>query len=271
KACNEDGVWNETGATLAITVEPPFWRKPGFIIVCALIFIGVLAGVIYLISTAKLKRELRALHQKELIEKERARIARDLHDQLGANLTQVTLLGEMAEADKDLPEEVAQHAQQICDTARETTHALDEIVWAVNPSNDTLEGLANYACKYAQEYFALAKVSFRAELPANLPATPILPEVRHNVFLAFKEAVNNVVKHAQATEARVKLQLEPDKFILTVTDNGRGLGDISGKSLRNGMKNMRKRLADVRGEFDITPGANGGTVVQLKAPIGPNN
>ncbi|MBW8863384.1 MAG: ATP-binding protein, partial [Verrucomicrobia bacterium] len=105
------------------------------------------------------------------------------------------------------------------------------------------------------------------ELPPNLPPTPILPEVRHNVFLAFKEAVNNVVKHAHATEARVKLQLEPDKFILSVTDNGRGLGDVSAKSLRNGMKNMRKRLTDVRGEFEIAPGAGGGTVVQLKVPI----
>jgi two-component system nitrate/nitrite sensor histidine kinase NarX len=91
--------------------------------------------------------------------------------------------------------------------------------------------------------------------------------VRHNVFLAFKEAVNNVVKHAHATEARVKLQLEPGQFILSITDNGCGLGDISGKNLRNGMKNMRRRLADVRGEFDIAPGANGGTVVRLKVPV----
>jgi len=224
-------------------------------------------GVIYLISTAKLKRQLRVARQKELIEQERARIARDLHDQLGANLTQVTLLGEMAEADKALPGEIEQHAQQICATARETTRALDEIVWAINPSNDTLEGLANYAGKYAQDYFALAGVSHRAELPAHLPATPILPEVRHNVFLAFKEAVNNVVKHAQATEARVKLELAADRFILSVTDNGCGLGDLSGKNLRNGMKNMRKRLADVRGEFEIAAGANGGTVVKLIVPL----
>ena len=248
-------------------MEPPFWRTPGFIAVSVLVLLGALAGVIYLISTAKLKRELRVLHQKELIEKERARIARDLHDQLGANLTQVTLLGEMAELDKELPAEVEQHAQQICATARETTRSLDEIVWAVNPSNDTLEGLANYACKYAQDYFALAGVSFRADLPADLPPTPILPEVRHNIFLAFKEAVNNVVKHAQATEARVKLSLEPEQFILSITDNGRGLGDISSKKLRNGMKNMRKRLVDVHGEFDIAPGANGGTVVQMRVPI----
>ena len=100
-----------------------------------------------------------------------------------------------------------------------------------------------------------------------MPPTPILPEVRHNVFLAFKEAVNNVVKHAHATEARVKLQLEPDKFVLTVTDNGRGLGDISDKGLRNGLKNMRKRLADVQGEFEVSPGADGGTVVKLTVPI----
>ncbi len=267
QACNEDGYWNETGATLAITVEPPFWRKPGFIITSILVLLGVLAGTIYLVSTAKLKRQLRVLHQKELIERERARIARDLHDQLGANLTQVTLLGEMAEADKNQPAEVEEHARQICETARETTHALDEIVWAVNPANDTLEGLVNYACKYAQDYFALAGLSYRAELPADLPATPILPEVRHNVFLAFKEAVNNVVKHAQATSTRVRLRLEPERFILSVEDNGRGLGDISAKQLRNGMKNMRKRLNDVRGQFEIGPGADGGTTVQLIVPI----
>jgi signal transduction histidine kinase len=268
KACNEDGIWNETGATFTLHVQPPFWRKPWFIAVVVLGFIGALAGVIYLVSTAKLKRQLRAARQKELIEKERGRIARDLHDQVGANLTQVALLGEMAEADKDLPGEVEQHAQQIYATARETTRALDEIVWSLNSANDTLEGLANYACKYAQDYFALAGISFRAELPA-VPPMPILPEVRHNIFLAFKEAVNNVVKHAGATEARVKLQLEPGKFILTIADNGRGLGDLSGKQLRNGLKNMRRRLADIHGEFDISPGEKSGTVVKLVVPINP--
>ena len=266
-ACNEDGVWNETGAMLAVTVEPPFWRTPWFIAATILFFIGALAGTIYLISTAKLKRQLRALRQKELLERERARIARDLHDQLGANLTQVALLGELAEADKDLPGEVELHAQQISLTARATTRSLDEIVWALNSSNDTLESLASYACKYAQDYFALAGVSYRAELPTQLPPAVILPEVRHNVFLAFKEAVNNVVKHAHATEARVKLRLEPGKFILSVEDNGCGPGDVAEKKLRNGLKNMRKRLADVRGEFEISPGVNGGTVVQLKVPI----
>ena len=266
-ACNEDGVWNDSGATLAVTVAPPFWRESWFVAAAVLVVLSVLAGIIYLLSTAKLKRQLRAARQKELIERERARIARDLHDQLGANLTQVAMLGELAEADQYLPAEVELHARQIIETARDTTRSLDEIVWAVNPANDTLEGLVNYVCKYAQDYFKLAGVSFRAELPVQLPATPIPPEVRHNVFLAFKEAVNNVVKHAHAAEARVRLQLEPGKFILTVADNGCGFGDVSEKKLRNGLKNMRKRLADIHGEFEIAPGAGGGTVVKLTVPI----
>ena len=266
-AGNEDGVWDEAGATLSVNVEPPFWRRPAFLVLVTLLMLGALAGMVYLISTANLKRQLREHRQKELLERERARIARDLHDQLGANLTQVALLGELAEADKGLPDEVELHAQQISLTARDTTRSLDEIVWALNSSNDTLESLVNYACKYAQDYFALAGVSYRAELPTQLPPTPILPEVRHNVFLAFKEAINNVVKHAQATEARVTLRLEPNNFTLSVADNGRGCDNLAEKKLRNGMKNMRKRLADIGGEFEVSARATGGTVVQLKVPI----
>ena len=205
--------------------------------------------------------------QQEALEHERARIARDLHDQLGANLTQVALLGEMAEADKNSPDEVESHAQQISETARETTRSLDEIVWAVNPSNDTLEGLANYACKYAQEYFALAGLRYRVDLPAQLPPTPIPPEVRHNVFLAFKEAVNNVVKHAQASEVWIRLRLQPENFILEIEDNGSGVANLDEKQNRNGLRNMKKRMDDIRGEFSISAGANGGTIVRLTVPV----
>ena len=139
-ACNEDGVWNEQGTALAITVLPPFWRTWWFLSLSILCLLGLIVGSVHYVSTQKLHRQLESLRQQEALERERARIARDLHDQLGANLTQVTLLGEMAEADKNLPQEVEAHAQQICQTARETTRSLDEIVWTVNPSNDTLEG-----------------------------------------------------------------------------------------------------------------------------------
>src|SRR4030095_1345336 len=135
---------------------------------------------VHFISTQKLQRQLATLRQQEAVEQERARIARDLHDQLGANLTQVALLGEMAEADKDLPQEVEGHARQIAQTARDTTRSLDEIVWTVNPANDSLDVLINYICKYAQEFLALAGLKYRIEVPPQLPSIPISPELRHH-------------------------------------------------------------------------------------------
>jgi ligand-binding sensor domain-containing protein/signal transduction histidine kinase len=269
-ACNEDGVWNETGDALEVTVQPQFWQTWWFRTAASLCLVGFVVAVVRYLSTQKLRRRLQLLEQQEALEKERSRIARDLHDQLGANLTQVALLSEMAEADKHSPAEIESHAQQISQTARETTRSLDEIVWAVNPSNDTLEGLTNYVCKYAQEYLALAGLRYRADVPAQLPAITIPPEVRHNVFLAFKEAVNNVVKHAQASEVRVRLQLQPGNFALSIEDNGRGMGGrvANATPARNGLRNMRKRMEDIHGEFSINPGTGGGTIVRLTVPFG---
>jgi ligand-binding sensor domain-containing protein/two-component sensor histidine kinase len=260
-ACNEDGVWNNTGSVLKITVQPQFWQTGGFRAVVILCFLGIVVAVVRFVSTQKLHRQL-------ALEKERSRIARDLHDQLGANLTQVALLGEMAEADKGSPEEIQAHAQQISQTARETTRSLDEIVWAVNPSNDTLDGLVTYICKYAQEYLALAGLRYRADMPAQLPAIALPPEVRHNIFLAFKEAVNNVVKHARASEVQIRLQLQPDHFILEIEDNGRGLGkpDTIAAQSRDGLRNMRGRMEDIGGKFEIGAASERGTIVRLTVP-----
>ncbi len=266
-ACNEDGVWNDTGSSLAVTVLPPFWRTPWFVTVTALCLLCMIVGSVHYVSTQRLQRQVAVLRQQEALEKERARIARDLHDQLGANLTQVALLSEMVESDKDVPEEVEGHARQISSTALETTRALDEIVWTVNPSNDTLDGLVNYLCKYAQEYFALAGLRYRLEVPSQLPVTPISPELRHNVFLAAKEAVNNVVKHAEASAAWLRLRLESDQFILEIEDNGRGLAEGDEKKGRSGLGNMRKRMEDVGGSFEAVKGGEGGVRIRLIAPL----
>jgi ligand-binding sensor domain-containing protein len=269
-ACNEDGVWNETGSAFDVTVQPQFWQTAWFRVTAIVCFLGFIVAVVRYLSTQKLQRQLQVLKQQEALERERARIARDLHDQLGANLTQVALLGEMAEADKNAPGEIESHARQISQTARETTRSLDEIVWAINPANDTLDGLVNYACNYAQEYFALAGLRCRADVPAQLPATVLPPEVRHNAFLAFKEAVNNVVKHAQASEVWIRLKLQPDHFTLEIEDNGRGLGtmDAAETATRNGLRNMRKRMEDIHGEFWISAALGRGTIVRLTVPIG---
>lgn len=267
KACNEDGLWNETPASLEIVVLPPFWQTWWFITGSSIVLLGLIVGSVSYVSTQRLQRQLAVLRQQEALEKERARIARDLHDQLGANLTQVALLGEMAEADKALPKEVESHARQISQTARDTTRALDEIVWTVNPSNDTLDGLINYICKYAQEYLAMAGLKYRLDVPSQLPAVSITPELRHNVFLAAKEAVNNVVKHSKAASAWLRLTLEPHRFILEIEDDGRGLRPADARKGRNGLRNMRKRMEEVGGEFEAVARPEGGTRVKLVAPL----
>ncbi|HXT11039.1 MAG TPA: histidine kinase, partial [Candidatus Angelobacter sp.] len=266
-ACNEDGVWSSHPAALTIVVQPSFWQQTWFQAAIVAAVLAAIAGLVYYFSTQKLQRQLVLFRQQEALEHERARIARDLHDQLGANLTQVALLAEMAESDKNVPEEVEDHAKQISNTARETTKSLDEIVWAINPSNDTLEGLVNYSGKYAEEYFALAGLRYRVDIPNQLPDVTLPPDVRHNVFLAFKESVNNVVKHAQASEARIRLRLDEKSFALEIEDNGRGLAGAEQKSGRNGLLNMRKRMEDVGGSFSIGPAAERGTIVRLTAPI----
>ncbi|MCX6928509.1 MAG: histidine kinase, partial [Verrucomicrobia bacterium] len=270
-ACNEDDVWNPTGASLAITVLPPFWQTWWFLSLTTLTVLGMVVGSVHYVSTQRLQRQLAVLRQQEALEKDRARIARDIHDQVGASLTQLSLLGELIESDKDDPEEVAGHARQIEQTALETTRALDEIVWTVNPSNDTLDGLITYVCKYAQEYLAVAGLRYRLEAPPQLPGTSISPEVRHNVFLAAKESITNVVRHAQASEVSLRLRLEPASFTLEIEDNGRGLGGLDPKAAqtRNGLRNMRKRMEDIGGAFYMGPASERGTLVRPTAPLPP--
>jgi ligand-binding sensor domain-containing protein/signal transduction histidine kinase len=267
-ACNEDGVWNPVFSSIGIIVQPPFWRTWWFMTLVAAGLLGLIVAIVHFVSTQKLQRELVVLRHQEALEKERARIARDIHDQVGASLTQVSLLGEMVESDKDAPEEIEAHGKQISQTARETARALDEIVWTVNPSNDTLDGLINYICKHAQDYLSVAGLRYRLEIPAELPRKNISPEARHNVFLAAKEAVTNIVRHAQASEVWIRLSLAPNYFTLKIEDDGRGFAPDKAAALRHGLSNMRKRMEDIGGTFSIEPRVEGGTVVSFTVPIG---
>ena len=157
---------------------------------------------------------------------------------------------------------------QIYTTARELTRAMDEIVWAVNPQHDTLDSLVAYLGRFAQNFLSAAGIRCRLDLPLHLPSWPLTSEIRHNIFLAFKEALNNVVKHAHASEVRISLELKPDGFMLVVADNGRGFAwdpqtgqiapaaDGSRSAAGNGLVNMQKRLEEVGGccGWDTAPG-----------------
>jgi len=268
-ACNNDGVWNKTGESLAFTVLPHFWQTMWFRFLCGLGMVLAVTGLVWADARRRLRQRLEKLERERAVERERARISQDIHDDLGASLTRITMLTESARADSGVPESVAKNLARIFGTARELTRAMDEIVWAVNPRHDRLDSLSNYLSRFAYDYLSAAEIRCRLDMPLDLPALPVMAETRHNLFLAFKEALHNVVQHAAASEVHVALTLEKNRLILRVSDNGVGFGvkaiaspTAGGRITRgNGLVNMQRRLADVGGTFEIAGEPAGGTTV----------
>lgn len=254
RACNSDGVWNEDGAALPFIVLPHFWQRFWFRSTTSLALALLLAGVVFWGVRRRMHRRLEAAQRQQAVERERTRIAKDIHDHLGANLTRISLLSQYAQGDLANPTEVAAHLDRIYGTARELTRAMDEIVWAVNPQHDTLDSLASYLGNFAQDYLAPLHIRCRLEMPLQLPHWPITAEARHNVFLAFKEALHNVVKHSGAEEVSIFLTPDADRFTLSVRDNGKGFDPSAVKhrpGRGNGLKNMAQRLEKIGGRCDV--------------------
>jgi signal transduction histidine kinase len=263
-ACNNEGVWSAQPAMLELVVEPFFYETRSFAVLVGAIVLAVVIFIVRQIAVRRLERKLEFVERQRAVERDRARIARDIHDDLGAGLTHISLLSEVAR--QTPPAEVGEPLGQISDMARELTRAMDEIVWAVDPQNDTLDSLVSYLCKFAQEYLSVAKVRCRLDLPDELPPWPLRAEVRHNLFLAFKEALNNVVKHAEASEVWLRLKISGDTFTLAVEDNGRGLGESKRKqtgriSSGRGLVNLNVRLAPHGGSCALTSAPGQGTTV----------
>lgn len=266
-ACNNDGVWNETGATLALQILPYFWETWWFITLLGVTLAAGVAGVARQISHRGLRRELERLERQRNLEQERTRIARDLHDHVGSGLTHINLLGELLRCDP--AGQQAERVGQITGAACELMRTMDEIVWAVNPKNDTLDSLVNYLCDFAGEYLRPAGIRLRLDLPATLPAWPLSSEVRHNLFLAVKEILNNIIKHSQAAEVVFSLKLEAGLATLILTDNGRGFMQVAAGATSangNGLDNLRNRAAAIGGHCRIQSEPGRGVRIELTIP-----
>jgi signal transduction histidine kinase/ligand-binding sensor domain-containing protein len=277
-ACNNSGVWNETGASVSLKVLPHFWETWWFIGLAGAVTVGTLAGTIRVVATGKLRRKLALLEQQRAIERDRTRIAKDIHDDLGAGLTQIMLQSALAR--RNSQPETHTHLEQISGTAQELIRDMDEIVWAVDPQNDTLDGLITYLCKFTQEYLTAAGLRCRLDVPAQLPARALPAEARHNLFLAVKETLNNVLKHARATEVLLELNIAAETFTLVIKDNGHGFapnGPFSegAGSLRvssgHGVGNLVERLEAIGGRCLISSEPEKGTRVEFTVKYGPGN
>lgn len=276
QACNSDGVWNEEGDTLAFIILPQFWQTWWFRLLVGLNSAALVAGSVLFVMRRRMQLKLERLERQRAVERERARIAKDIHDDLGASLTRITLLSQSARGELDNAPEAAADVDRIYRTARELTRAMDEIVWAVNPQHDTLDSLATYLGRFAQDLLNAAHIRCRLDVPMQLPPALLTAEVRHNLFLAFKEALNNAVRHADASEVRVSLTIEPAGFALRVEDQGRGFSAETARPASsdprrlvggNGLANMHQRLAEIGGRCDIHSTSGKGTVVTFFVPL----
>lgn len=268
--CNNDGIWNESGSTINLKVLPYFWETWWFDCLTGLFLMSAIFGAVRFVVTRKLRRKLEQLKQQRAIERERERIAKDIHDDLGAGLTQIKLQSTLAR--RTSPEQSTKHLARISETADELVGAMDEIVWAIDPENDTLDELVAYVGGFFQEYVALAGLRCRLDLPPQPPFIVLSADVRHNMYLAVKEALNNAIKHAAATEVSLQLKTQPSGFSFVIKDNGCGFvsGDSSTKAAESGrnssgrgLPNLTDRLEKIGGTCTIRSVPGNGTEVEL--------
>jgi signal transduction histidine kinase len=239
-----------------------FWQTGWF-----QISLLTVCGLILLISL-RLMAQL-ALHRKErfLLQEERARIARDIHDDIGARMTQLVLHGEVAQNELPADSEMRQQINWICEEARGLLSTMDEILWAVNPRRDTLRDFAAFVCNYAQAFLKPTQIQCLFELDPEMSSADFNLPLRRSLLMAIKETLNNAVKHSAATELHLQIHWQGQRLVVVVQDNGKGFDPAVVKSERNGMTNMTQRMSELGGSCHITSQPGKGCRVEFSIPL----
>jgi signal transduction histidine kinase len=234
------------------------WFQMSLLAVCAI------AVLVSLSSLAQL-----AMHRKEswLLQRERARIARDIHDDVGSRMTQLVLHGEVAKS--ELPCESAMRPQldKICEEARGVLSTMDEILWAVNPKRDTFGDFTSYVCDYAQTFLKPTSIQCLFDVPPEMSSVVLELPLRRALLMVIKEALNNAVKYSEATELCLRIRCQGRSLVVMVSDNGKGFDPLKAKEKRNGLTNMTQRMQEVAGSCRIQSEPGQGCRIELIVPL----
>lgn len=253
-------------SVLAFKIPPPFWEHSLFWILAGLASTGGAFTLSKIAGKQRTRRKLAEIERRHLLEKERARIAQDIHDELGASLAAIGLMSSRTRQQLPAGSEAALQLEEISRRATQTARQLAEIVWAVNPARDSLENLVDFACQFAQEHLALSNIRFRTEIPEELPELPLPSSTRHEAFLAVKELVHNAVRHGKPTLVVLRIQCRPGWIILEIEDDGLGF-EITGDKLIGGLANVAERMKRIAGEFLPHSSPGEGSRMQLRVPL----
>jgi signal transduction histidine kinase len=260
------GIWKSVPARIVrqAPVQPiveKFWQAGWFQVALVSVCVVVVLLCAYLLSRLALQATA-----QEVLQRERARIARDIHDDFGARLTKLVLVGELAQTEL-APSPLRARFEQVSTEGRNLLGALDEVVWTVNSRRDTVRDFETYVCNYAETFLHPTAIRLRIDSDAELPEAGFDLPIRRNLFLAVKEALNNAVRHSGATELTLGIHLHSDQLTVSVADNGRGFDPAAADRERNGLTNIAQRTAEVGGTCRIASQPGAGCRIELTAPL----
>ncbi len=257
-----DTDWGHS-AFVKFEILPPFWKTWWFITISILFVLLLTFFAVNYIIRRKLRKKIAVYKEQQALEMERKRISADMHDDLGADLTDIVIMSRIARDNKTTT--TPQSLANIEQAANDVITKMNEIVWALNPSNDTMDNLTAYLRVYANNYCEFHGLKLNFEAPVIKDIIILKSSIRRNIFLCIKECLHNIVKHANAQNVKIHITVEEAKrsFSIVIEDNGNGMKERRPNDrIGNGYLNMNKRMQEINGEI-IMEFNNKGTKIEL--------
>lgn len=263
KSANRDGIWGKPQHMLTIIISPPFWQTWWFITLLLLGILALVAGVVYGVTRSRYRKRMAMMEREKAVQNIRLQLSQDIHDDIGGNLSMIALLSDRLSGSAAPAE--AEQLLKMGQLARTAQRGFRELIWSVNPVHDNLENFIYYLRNYATDFFEKTPIETHFIMPDKVPAINLLPNVRRNVFLVYKEALNNIIKHSGATAVTITIKALPGQLVVIVKDNGKGIAPQTIKG--NGLQNFEFRMEKIDGSFELESLADNGVCLTFSAPL----
>jgi signal transduction histidine kinase len=264
KAEFPEGIYPAQTLEYFFTIQSPWWQTLWFRILSIAIFAMLVILIVRFYYRRKLEKKIVLLQKQQAVEKERTRIATDMHDDLGAGLSRIKFLSETIGIKKQQQQPIEEDIGKIREYSHQMIDKMGEIVWALNEKNDSLSDLLSYTRSYCMEYLQQSGINCQVQMPVNYKDDFIRGEFRRNIFLSVKEILHNIVKHAEADHVSIIIDTKKN-LVIQIKDDGKGFDPFHVRPFSNGLSNIKKRMQDIGGSSEIKN--DSGVLIVLTAPL----